>query len=58
MWNKFNTVRQDIFEGERFRDSVQNKNFAQKPFADCSGTSNYYVGVATRFCGENFHGWF
>ena len=20
--------------------------------------SNYYVGVATKVCGENFHGWF
>ena len=34
------------------------QNFAEKTFADCSGTSNYYVGVATKFCGENFHGWF
>ena len=34
------------------------QNFAEKTFADCSGTSNYYVGVATKFGGENFHGWF
>ena len=32
------------------------QNFVEKTFTDCSDTSNYYVGVATKFCGENFHG--
>ena len=30
------------------------QNLAEKTFVNCSGTSNYYVGVATKFSGENF----
>ena len=48
----------EIFEGEKFRVSVQDENSAENTFADCSVTSNYYVGVATKFCGENFRGCF
>ena len=51
-------VQREIFEGEKFRVSVQNENSVEKTFAYCSGTSNYYVGVATKFCGENFRRWF
>ena len=47
-----------LIDGENFGVSVQNDNFAEKTLADCSGTSNYYVGVATKFCEETFHGWF
>ena len=37
------TVQRKAFEGENFRGLLR---------------SNYYVGVATKFCGGNFHGWF
>ena len=41
-----------------FAFRYKNDNFAEKTFMVCSGTSNYYVGVATTFFGENFCGWF
>ena len=36
---------------------VQNENFTEKTSADCSGPIIiFYVGAATKFCGENFRG--
>ena len=44
------------FRGRKVSVSVRNENLAEKTFTDCSGTSNYYVGVATKFSGENLRG--
>ena len=44
---QYGAVQSMWCEGEKFRVSVQNGNFSEKPFADCVGTLNYYVGVAT-----------
>ena len=34
--------------------TIQNENFVEKPFADCSGASNYYVGGPQTFEEKTF----